>query len=320
MKLAKFITEVELEEQDTGGLGFECDEPGHRHGDFPIHYVSPGERPVRIALHPLHKSRKCVCYSGSSRKGRVCKVPNWYYQLGGVSPWAAEIALYQSGFGGIGKISFAQRKHLSEHVMVGKSEGHVGRVLKELDRLGAKRIKQYRRASLFRLPAKPPEGIATLRDDCATPARVNLQAVRKESPRNLLESQVHVEAVTGARRGSQGCTSRQSGVHVVIDSGSDSRSDAEQTRSPAVIDAGSISDSHANTAMKGQAAIFLDALVRAGARFAPRPEGGEGAFKCTVPPEALTPDLERAMVVCATTYYRDELRRLVAERGLCRVG
>ena len=64
---------------------------------------------------------------------------------------------------------------------------------------------------------------------------------------------------------------------------------------------------------------LLDTLVSLGTRFVPKPEGGEGALTFYIPPKALTPDLEWAMAY-ATTHHRDELRRLVAERGLCRMG
>jgi hypothetical protein len=321
----KFIEEAELDADGNGKLYFECSEPGHRHGDSSMHYISPGDRPVQVRLHPLHESRKCACYSGGSRKGRKCKVPNWYFSLGGVGAWVAELALYQSGFGGIGIPSFAPRKHIVEHVMVGYSEDRVGRVLEELLRLGAKRTKQYYRgvqvASIFQLPANPPEGIVTVRDDCATPARVSLRAVRMQSACNLHESQTPIRSVTDARLVSHRRPSGQSQTPMLIDSLIDTRSDTISDGSVSPTDGSiSVSVSNADTAMameQQEMAVLLDALVSLGTRFVPKPERGEGAFTFYIPPGALTPDLDRAMVRAKTPRHRDELRRLVAERGLC---
>jgi|GEM_PF-6283276 len=331
LKRAGFIEEVELESDGDGARYFECNEPDHRHGDSSNHYISPGDQPVRIALHPLHESGRCVC--GSAR--RACKVPNWYYAIGGVSPWAAEVALYQSGFGGIGIPSFAPRKHLVEHVMVGYSEDRAGRVLEALSRLGAKRTKQYRRgvqvASIFQLPANPPDGVTTLRDDCATPARVNLQAVRRKSPGNLPESQAPIHSVTGAHPLSQGRPSRQSQTPMLIDPRVEPRSDPISDGSPSATDGVSNFDSHTNTAiaaMKERAPAGVTPAQREAAREVARAQEAERARAASRAQEAemraeasrpkLTEAQEREIVeLCelTNTAQADVLRQCLVSRG-----
>jgi hypothetical protein len=147
---AKFIERIKIEEQDSGGLGFECDGDCSSHAGFGVHYVAPrGFLPLRVKLHPQHASRGCVCYSTGSTKGITCSIPVRQFAIRGVSLRVAVVALYQSV---LGQVAFANKKYLRTHIMPDVTEHEVGRILAELPLLGIERTERSRKSSVFKNP------------------------------------------------------------------------------------------------------------------------------------------------------------------------
>jgi hypothetical protein len=267
---AKFIERVEIVEQDTGGLGFECDTDCDSHKGFGVHYVSNrrGIVALRVKLHPQHESRQCVCYSGGSTKGLTCSIPVRQFATRGTSLQAAEVGLYQAALDR-GPGATAGKAYLNTHVGLHVTERRVGQILAELPLLGIKRRLRPWQRSVFTNPSSRSSSQSSSRSSSTAHHASSGSPPRFQQEPTTLPAEAHHVSNLGKRieLNDQAKGSRETG--------------APSARLPRV----SISDSNANTAMKEQSTGITPAQ-REAAREVARAQKAEVARAASLAQEA----------------------------------